>query len=233
MSASRDTTSLSSRRTTRVNDVEREARSQERLQSYQRRPGHLSILTRRAAERNVSKAARDFAEALARGPCHDLLVVLLEPLEYFEMVTLQEGIAASHTLSEIDRILRECSNGVRSISNTAVLDVRVFLTARMRATMSPRELSYEEERSLPYSSKWCTSFAQRPLSAASVERSTPGISLSGSFAPGSRHLPIGITFKFLVRGLQFTERSILHCIILAISSTGWNAMRVNRSNFDG
>lgn len=84
---------------------------------------------------------------LARGPCHDLLVVLLEPLEYFEMVTLQEGIAASHTLSEIDRLLRECSNGVRSISNTAVLDVRVFLTARMRATITPRELSDEEERS--------------------------------------------------------------------------------------
>lgn len=61
------------------------------------------------------------------------------------MTTLQEGIASSHALSEIDRVLCECSSGERSISNAAVLDVRVFLTAR--ATMSSREVSAEEERS--------------------------------------------------------------------------------------
>lgn len=84
MATSRDTASLPSR-TTHANDIEREARPHGLgLRSYPQGLRHLTILKRRAAERNVSKAAYKFAQAKARGPCRDLLVVLFEALEYFE-----------------------------------------------------------------------------------------------------------------------------------------------------
>lgn len=88
-------------------------------------PAHILRLRQCAIERDRSEPAAQFAESLAKGP-RDVLVVLLEPLDYFEATTLGEGIAASHTLTEIDRLLRKCSGNKRNLMNTAVFDVRSF-----------------------------------------------------------------------------------------------------------
>ncbi|KAJ6785137.1 hypothetical protein PWT90_08157 [Aphanocladium album] len=109
-------------------------------------PAHIQTLMRYAIALGVKGAAFRFAEALARG-LRDVVIVLLEPLEYFQATTLAEGIAASHTLQEIDRFLKQASNGRRNLANTAVFDVRVFLTAQMRTRMTPQEVATFEERS--------------------------------------------------------------------------------------
>lgn len=109
-------------------------------------PAHILTLRQHAKALDVSKAAAQFAEALADG-LFDVLIVLLEPLEYFKATTLAEGIAASHTLKEVDRLLRRCSTNKRNLANTAVFDVRTFLTARMRETMSVQDYAALEERS--------------------------------------------------------------------------------------
>ncbi|KGQ03537.1 hypothetical protein BBAD15_g11237 [Beauveria bassiana D1-5] len=111
-----------------------------------RAPTYILTLMRYAIALGVRDAAFQFAEALARG-LRDVLVVLLEPLEYFQTTTLAEGISASHTLKEIDQFLKQASNNKRNLSNTVVFDVRIFLTAQMRKRRSTQEFAVLEERS--------------------------------------------------------------------------------------
>lgn len=118
-------------------------RSTQPLQPIRR---YLETLRLYAALLGVNKASADLAGALARGR-GDLLVVLLEPLEYFKPTTLEEAIAASHTLREIDRWLKQSSGGERNLTNTVVLDVRVFLSARQRETTAAQEMIERDERS--------------------------------------------------------------------------------------
>ena len=107
---------------------------------------HVLTLRRYSHEMPVNQASADFAEMLADGPS-DLLVVLLEPLDYFRATTLAEGISKSHALRQIDQNLRKFSANTRSILNTAVFDIRVFISAKFRATLSKSELREREARS--------------------------------------------------------------------------------------
>ncbi len=116
-------------------------------QSSQQSPRRLKTLKLHAEEHGVSGANLAFAEVLATAVHHDILVVLLEPLDYFKATTLEEGMAASHTLREIDRILRKCSKNARTLANTVVLDIRVLFSKRMRRSMARRELDAAEDRS--------------------------------------------------------------------------------------
>lgn len=107
---------------------------------------YLRTLRQSAPVLQASADSANFAEILAEG-IGDLVVVLLEPLEYFKPTTLEEAMATSHTLREIDRFLKLSSGGQRHLANTVVLDIRVFVTARVRATTTTQNAVENGERS--------------------------------------------------------------------------------------
>lgn len=107
---------------------------------------YLTTMKQLAAKLGIHEAAIDFSLALASGG-GDLLVVLLEPLEYFHATSLESGVRASHTLREVDRLLRESSDNQRDIYNTCVLDVRLFFSAQRRQKTDINQLKAKEAQS--------------------------------------------------------------------------------------